>query len=244
MEYKIVLMYHDVVNELHPKSGFQKVGALQYTLNSRVFFEQVTRFNGDYIVFSFDDGGESFYTVIAPILEHNNQKGIFFISSKYIGTEYFLTKEQIKELDKRGHLIASHSHTHPLIISELSYNEIVNEWKTSKTLLEEIVGHEVTVASVPGGAVSKDVIKAAAEVGIKTLYTSEPTTEVRIEYGIEVIGRFTVSKDITMEFFDKIVSDKNYRVQLQKRYKRLLLVKKFLGSNYNRFKQLVLKLRG
>ena len=82
MEYKIVLMYHDVVNELHPKSGFQKVGALQYTLNSRVFFEQVTRFNGDYIVFSFDDGGESFYTVIAPILEHNNQKGIFFISSK------------------------------------------------------------------------------------------------------------------------------------------------------------------
>lgn len=239
----IVLMYHDVVNRLHPKSGFQKVGALQYTLNSRVFSEQVNKYSNENVIFSFDDGGESFYTEIAHVLEHYNQSGIFFISTQYIDTPYFLTKNQIKELDERGHVIASHSHTHPGVISGLSYNEIVKEWKLSKRILEEIVGHTVTVASVPGGAVSNDVIRAAAEAGYKTLYTSEPTTEIRNEFGIEVIGRYTVSKDTTIEILDKIVNDSYYRVSLQKRYKRLLLAKRLLGSNYNRLKQLILKLR-
>lgn len=236
-------MYHDVVNRLHPKSGFQKVGALQYTLNSRVFSEQVNKYSNENVIFSFDDGGESFYTEIAHVLEHYNQSGIFFISTQYIDTPYFLTKNQIKELDERGHVIASHSHTHPGVISGLSYNEIVKEWKLSKRILEEIVGHTVTVASVPGGAVSNDVIRAAAEAGYKTLYTSEPTTEIRNEFGIEVIGRYTVSKDTTIEILDKIVNDSYYRVSLQKRYKRLLLAKRLLGSNYNRLKQLILKLR-
>lgn len=240
---KIVLMYHDVVNARHPKSGFQKVGALQYTIDSRVFSEQVSEFCKKNVVFSFDDGGDSFYNEIAPALEHKKKNGIFFISTKYIDTPYFLTKTQIKELDERGHMIASHSHTHPGVISGLSYNEIVEEWKLSKCILEEIVGHTVTVASVPGGAVSKDVIKAAAETGYKTLYTSEPTTEVRTEYGIEVIGRYTISKDTTIEVLDKIVNDSNYRAGLQRRYKRLLLAKRLLGSNYNRLKQLILKLR-
>lgn len=240
---KIVLMYHDVVNALHPKSGFQKIGALQYTLDSSVFSEHVTNYSKDNVVFSFDDGGDSFYNEIAPILEHHNQKGIFFISTQYVDTPYFLTKAQIKELDVRGHLIASHSHTHPKVISELSYDEIVKEWKQSKSILEGIVGHEVTVASVPGGAVSKEVIKAAAEAGYKTLYTSEPTTEVRTEFGIEVIGRYTVSRDTTTEALDKIVNDPNYRGALHKRYKRLLLAKILLGSNYNRLKQHILKLR-
>ena len=239
----IVLMYHDIVNRLHPKSGFQKVGAQQYTLDSRVFSEQVCNYCKEGVFFSFDDGGDSFYTEIASVLEHHNQMGVFFISTQYIDTPHFLTKAQIKELDVRGHLIASHSHTHPRIISELSYDEIVKEWKQSKNLLEGIVGHEVTVASVPGGAVSKDVIKAAAEAGYKTLYTSEPTSEVRTEYGIEVIGRYTISKDTTIEVLDKIVHDSKYREGLHKRYKRLLLAKKLLGSNYNRLKQLVLKLR-
>lgn len=240
---KIVLMYHDVVNARHPKSGFQKVGALQYTIDSRVFSEQVSEFCTKNVVFSFDDGGDSFYNEIAPVLEYKEQNGIFFISTKYIDTPYFLTKTQIKELDERGHVIASHSHTHPGVISGLSYNEIVKEWKLSKRILEEIVGHTVTVASVPGGAVSNDVIRAAAEAGYKTLYTSEPTTEIRNEFGVEVIGRYTVSRDTTIEILDKIVNDPYYRASLQKRYKRLLLAKRLLGSNYNRLKQLVLNLK-
>lgn len=115
--------------------------------------------------------------------------------------------------------------------------------KLSKCILEEIVGQTVTTASVPGGAVSNDVIRAAAEAGYKTLYTSEPTTEIRNEFGVEVIGRYTVSKDTTIEILDKIVNDSYYRASLQKRDKRLLLAKRLLDSNYNRLKQLILKLR-
>lgn len=243
MRSSVILMYHDVVNDLCPKSGRQIEGALQYTISDMTFEAHVKQTIKDDIVYTFDDGGCSFISPTADILERYNKKAIYFIATSYLNTPFFLTKEEVKELDNRGHIIASHSHTHPRIISELSYDEIVKEWKQSKNLLEGIVGHEVTVASVPGGAVSKDVIKAAAEAGYKTLYTSEPTSEVRTEYGIEVIGRYTISKDTTIEVLDKIVHDSKYREGLHKRYKRLLLAKKLLGSNYNRLKQLVLKLR-
>ena len=120
----ITLMYHDVLNSLYPKSGFQKVGALQYAIESRTLDEHLNFATGvDNVQFSFDDGGSSFYDVIAPMLEHYKRTGIFYIATCYIGTEFFMTEDQIRELDRRGHVIASHSHSHPKTISEHSREE-------------------------------------------------------------------------------------------------------------------------
>ena len=89
-------MYHDIVTKTDKSSGFQNDSAFQYKVEESAFEEQVKALQGKDVVFTFDDGGESFLTKIAPILEKYGFKGVFFISTKYIGTQGFLTKEQVK----------------------------------------------------------------------------------------------------------------------------------------------------
>ena len=53
---------------------------------------------------------------------------------------------------------------------------MVSEWSRSRAMLEDILGHAVDVASVPGGYFSAVVARAAREAGIRVLFTSEPVT--------------------------------------------------------------------
>jgi hypothetical protein len=68
------------------------------------------------------------------------------------------------------------------------------EWVRSRAVLEDILGHAVDVASVPGGYFSAAVARSAAETGMRTLFTSEPTTTLGHHSGCALIGRFTIRR--------------------------------------------------
>lgn len=239
-----VLMFHDVVNAQHSISGFQKIGASQYCLQEKKFIELVEEAIGcdRDVVLTFDDGGSSFYHVIAPILERYGKIGLFFISTAYIGSPGFMTAEEIKDLDIRGHIIASHSHSHPKIISKLSSDEMRHEWSLSKEILQSVLGHNIDTASVPGGAVSDNVIQSLIDSGYRTVYTSEPISKVKYIDNTKIMGRYTVTINSTPEYVCRLLTDKNFQTKLHIRYKLLLLGKKILGSRYNDIKQAFLKL--
>ncbi|UUO23434.1 hypothetical protein FGD67_09515 [Colwellia sp. M166] len=210
----ITLLYHDVVkNNDYQSSGFQSSDADYYKLDENEFIAQLDAIKAKYsykaedltllhkneqndIAFyiTFDDGGSSFLTTIASLLEARGWLGIFFISTDYIGTPGFLIKEEIVELRKRGHVIGSHSCSHPKRISSCSYQELINEWKKSKEKLEIILGEEVETASVPGGFLSKDIEHSAAEVGYKSLFTSEPQKTIYEIDGCQIVGRYAVTR--------------------------------------------------
>ena len=235
-------MFHDVVDSHFPNSGFNKPGALQYTIDAEKF-ENLVKFCVDSstdVIFTFDDGGSSFYNVIAPILEKYNKRGVFFISTRYIGTDRFLTKEQIKTLHSKGHLIASHSDSHPRDISKLSIDEIVDEWSKSKHILEDIVGEEVNQASVPGGAISSAVLKGLKNSGYEVVYTSIPTNKEDSFEGMNIIGRYTITNHSDTAYLNKLLYSSSYRIRLILKYKLLRLLKSILGSNYNKVKQAIL----
>lgn len=241
---RITLMYHDVLNDTCQKSGFQKVGAAQYAIDSTTLDSHLKFAVGkDYIQFSFDDGGCSFYSVIADMLEYYGRKGIFYITTSCIGKDNFLTEEQIKALDQRGHIIASHSHSHPTKISALSKEQCLEEWTVSKSILERIVGHEVSVASVPGGAVSDMVVDCMIEAGYKTIYTSEPTTKVNLRNGASIIGRYGVKKGTSMDLFREILTNPKRRRKMLRHHNMLGMAKHLFGSRYNDIKQLILKIK-
>lgn len=241
---RITLMYHDVLNDTCQKSGFQKVGAIQYAINSSTLESHLKFAEGkDNIQFSFDDGGCSFYTVIADMLEHFGRRGIFYISTSYIGKDYFMNEEQVKDLDRRGHIIASHSHSHPTKISALTKEQCLEEWVVSKSILERIVGHEVSVASVPGGAVSDMVLDCMIEAGYKTIYTSEPTTKVVNRNGASIIGRYGIKKSTSMVLYKEILTNPKRRRKMLRHHNMLAVAKHLFGSRYNNIKQLVLKIK-
>ena len=247
---KIALMYHDVYRELDTESGLEILGANLYKINIAKFEEHVQLAHNyctqkgipkESIEFTFDDGGESFYSVIAPILEKYGFTGVFFISTAYIGSSKFLAIEQVKSLHDRGHVIASHSHSHPCNMTKLSVEELISEWETSIGILEQIIQEPVTVASIPSGFYSKKVVEAASIAGIKKLYTSKPTSKISIVKNITLIGRYVVHQNTTLSTINDIISNSWVRRGLFIRWMLVRMAKCLLGDNYIRFKDWIIR---
>jgi peptidoglycan/xylan/chitin deacetylase (PgdA/CDA1 family) len=144
------------------------------------------------IFLTFDDGEVSAYTCSVGALEDHNWRGHFFITTDWIGQPGFMDRSQIRELRGRGHVIGSHSCSHPERMSQLSIKELEKEWSTSCEVLNDILAEQVLVASVPAGYYSGKVGKAAAAAGIKVLFTSEPTSMVSVEDGCMILGRYCI----------------------------------------------------
>ena len=211
----ISLMYHDVVDHHGGKlSGFTGRHSAIYKLSQNDFALHLNAIrrktsersegrggtaDGKSVLLTFDDGGASSYDPIASMLEQHGWRGYFLITTDWIGRPGFLTAGQIRELDIRGHVIGSHSCSHPRRMSHISAERLLAEWSASTERLAQIVDHPVTAASVPGGYYSRRVAEAAAEAGIETLFTSEPTTKVHVLNGCRVLGRYTVRQTTAPE---------------------------------------------
>ena len=158
------LIYHDVTLD-RAASGFQGPGADRYKLSPDQFAEHLDAIataravpalatddgaGGPRVFLTFDDGGSSATTTIAPMLAERGWRGHFFIPTERIGRPGFVDADAIRELRAAGHVVGSHSHTHPFM-TRLGDDEIAREWSTSKSVLEEIVGAPVTTLSVPTG---------------------------------------------------------------------------------------------
>lgn len=246
--FRICLMYHDIYQRTPHESGFQDKKAFPYKIQADIFEDQVkavARYCHERpeveVEFTFDDGGVSFLTLVAPILEKYGLRGTFFISTAYLNTPQFLTTGQLAELAQRGHRIGSHSHTHPML-TELTEEEIAKEWTNSVNILHPFLTDEMT-ASIPNGDGNTVVMQKATEAGIQRLYTSIPTTEVKRFMDMQVLGRYVVLQGMSTEDVMKIICDNSFRRRLYIRWQVLRCVKDCLGSQYERIKRLYFRFK-
>jgi peptidoglycan/xylan/chitin deacetylase (PgdA/CDA1 family) len=197
------LIYHDVApNGDKEHYGFPGPAAARYKLTPAGFEEHLDAiaaagvdvgFAADHCqaALTFDDGGASALW-IADALERRGWRGHYFITTGRIGSPGFVGVDEIGELVRRGHVVGSHSHSHPTYMGALSPDEIAREWGRSRDTLGEIVGAAPATAAVPGGFVSPTVIAEAARAGYRVLMTSRPSARATWHDGIEVHGRYTV----------------------------------------------------
>jgi peptidoglycan/xylan/chitin deacetylase (PgdA/CDA1 family) len=141
---------------------------------------------------TFDDGAASSYAIVAGELEKRGWRGHFFITTDWTGQPGFLDAQQIRELRARGHVIGSHSCSHPARMSKLSWAELLKEWKQSCAVLSDILQEPVLTASVADGYYSRKVGEAAAAAGIQVLFTSEPSANVSVVNGCLILGRYSI----------------------------------------------------
>ena len=200
------LLFHDVVDEgRYSDSGFDAGDADIYKLTRAAFAAHLERLGTignapDLAVrprssgwmITFDDGGSSALEVIAPALEARGWRGHFFMTTGWLGASAFLTPDGVRELVARGHVVGSHSHTHPLAMSSLSRSELLREWRDSAEILGRVLGEPPSIASIPGGAYSRRVAETAGEAGIRVLFTSEPTARAWQVGPVTCYGRYTV----------------------------------------------------
>lgn len=235
-----ILMYHDVYNTSVKESGFQSDGANHYKVSTSSFDEQISRLKDFPITLTFDDGGVSFYTIIAPILEKYGLRGRFYIATDMIGCEGFLTEIQIRELYQRGHVIGSHSSSHPSDFRTLSFEERKKEWKESVQRLNDIIGDVVKEVSIPNGFLQDTDIKIFETLGITTVYTSK-LGECHLSKGIEIVGRFGVDNTMSTQYIIRVITGGSaYKMALIKQ-KILTSLKAILGNQYIKIKKAVRK---
>ncbi len=227
----ISLLYHDLVldqGDGHEPSGFYVPGSELYRLEVSRFEEHLraVRDSRQRVVtvhelsdvardalavsFTFDDGGFSAHTLIAPLLEEHGWRGHFFVTTDYIGAPGFLSAEQIVDLHRRGHVIGSHSCSHPERMAKLDGVTLQREWTRSCEVLAEIVGASITVASVPNGYTSREVAQAAERAGIEWLFTSEPTARLRFAGRCRELGRYSVQVSTGTSAVADLIADSSF----------------------------------
>lgn len=208
------LLYHDVADDPE-SSGFAGGGPARYKMPVGEFARHLealarARPEGPRLVeelleagagalpflLTFDDGGSS-ARLAADMLEGRGWRGHFLVTVQRIGTPAFLTSSDVRDLSRRGHRIGSHSYSHPDPMSACPPEVLREEWRRSVQGLEEILGHPVTAASVPGGAYSRKVAQAAAASGLRILFTSEPVLQDHVVDGCRVLGRFTIRSGVS-----------------------------------------------
>lgn len=116
------------------------------------------------IEYSFDDGYK-LDLKIAEVLNKYGLKGTFYIVLDWIGLENYLTWDDIKELDRQGHKIGSHTISHPSDLKLLYEEQLHYEIQNSKDLLETALGHKITSFSYPRGRADERVKRKVIESG-------------------------------------------------------------------------------
>lgn len=259
------ILYHDVLTATDPApSGFSSPDAGAYKLSDEQFSAHLDRIAAAVSVppavatdllravgkhrddrswmLHFDDGGSSALHVIAPLLRAKGWRGHFHMPTDFIGRTGFLSRTELRELRAAGHVVGSHSCSHPLRISSLGDAELLDEWRRSRDTLSETLGEDVVVGSVPGGFYSERVAKAAARAGIRVLFNSEPVSTIRHVDGCMILGRYSIMRQTLAETAAAIASghpSPRYRQYLYWNGKKV--AKMIAGPLYARIRRSLLK---
>lgn len=86
---------------------------------------------------TFDDGWESAFTNGAALLNRYGYEGTFYLNPSTIDTASFMTSDQVAELVKNGHEIASHGYEH-LNFTTLKRDDINYQFEHASNYFKEI----------------------------------------------------------------------------------------------------------
>ena len=160
----IVLMFHSVVPQ--PQGLDVSRAGLASILDS-------ARASPHPVIATTDSSDRSVYEAFAPSAQDRRVAAILFLMPPLIGKNGMMTWDEVRELDRTGLIIASHTLTHPWL-PDLSEEELWCELCASKQRLEAQVGHPVTDVAYPYGAFNGQVMRVARQCGYTAAYSTAP----------------------------------------------------------------------
>ena len=123
------------------------------------------------VLITFDDGYVDNYTNAFPILKKYHLKAAVFVVTGFLSKRKgYLTWDQVREMEKSGVTIESHTVTHAAL-PELSDDRIREELVESKRQAESELGHPVEFIAYPTGAHDLHIAELAKEAGYKAGFT-------------------------------------------------------------------------
>ena len=166
----IVLMFHSIADDPDDDSPHVTMPRL------RAFLETIRQRNAS-LEITTDSSDSSIYTDFTPALREHGLTATIFILPLALGETDTLTWDQIRELDRAGFTIGSHTLTHPWL-PDLTNEEIACELCASKSLIERELGHAITAAAYPYGAFDARVQDITRQCGYTRAHTTAPGRRV------------------------------------------------------------------
>jgi peptidoglycan/xylan/chitin deacetylase (PgdA/CDA1 family) len=199
----IVLMYHRITegaaSNLYERSAADFESDIKYLIfyNIRIISfsdleiikESGKMPEGHSAIICFDDGDQSGYTIVMPLLMKYRVNATFFLWAEMIGRDSFLTWNEVVHMSyltfpggTKPFTFGSHSYSHQFLLGRKEsfstteeYNSFLDyELGISKSLIETYTPEEIAVFALPygDGAGDPDIIAAAQRNGYSFIRTS------------------------------------------------------------------------
>jgi len=183
-----VLCYHQIRNQTAADSAQDRA----YIVSPKVFAAQMkaiddagyTTITGDAlfdhaargtklphkpILLTFDDASAGQYTRALPVLRKHHFVATFFVMTVVLGKEGWLTKGQVRALDKAGMTIGAHTYDHKAVPEYAG-----EDWNTQLVEpgreLQKLVGHRIRLFAYPFGEYSSDAIEHLWSAGYRAAF--------------------------------------------------------------------------
>jgi peptidoglycan/xylan/chitin deacetylase (PgdA/CDA1 family) len=126
------------------------------------------------IAITFDDGYENNYTDAYPVLKEIGLPATIFIIPTMIGTDDYLTWDQVIEMSESGLItIGSHSLSHPWLPDQAE-QILDSEIRGSKRAIESHLQKEINTFCYPLGGFNKNVKEKVIKAGYKIAVATNP----------------------------------------------------------------------
>ncbi len=124
------------------------------------------------IVLTFDDGYEDNYREMLPILLEHKMTAVVYVITNEVGKAGYLTVEELKEMQRRGLEIGSHTSDH-LSLTEQDKITRRRQMRESKTFLEWSGLATIYSFSYPNGEFDSELEEILREENYLTAVTGE-----------------------------------------------------------------------
>ena len=237
-----VLCYHDIneqgnalsVTDENLRAHFDYLKQMQYTPISLQQYKKALagkeKLPQNPILLSFDDGYQSAYTKVLPLLEKYQYPAMFAIITSWLDDSgnVALKRQELKEMDASG-LVTIASHTYqlhqyvtidpagkqgamtalPSFIAgkyeSMSHyrQKIRDDMRESQNQLRDILGHQVDAIVWPYGAYTEENIDSAFEAGYNISFILGDTPNKIVDHDYRHVRRAVIPGNLNqIEFAD------------------------------------------
>ena len=167
-----VLYYHDISTKYTRQGTPRDVMKAHFNVirNCGFNIEKTIVASERQVQICFDDGWEGLYENQDFFIKESVYPTTFLIISR-IGTEGYMTLDQILELDKLGFRFGCHTWSHKYL-TDFNDAELKHEIVDAKIELEKLLGHSCDSICFPMGVFSDKVFNLCKEAGYKDIYAS------------------------------------------------------------------------